>query len=107
MNITNTVISKRKLIKLVKEGHVKGWDDPRMPTIRGLRRRGYTPEAINDFCDRIGITRNENLISIQLLEQCVREDLDLKVNRAMVVSKPLKVTVMNWTGKNNFFFSFL
>lgn len=77
---------------------MRGWDDPRLPTIRGFRRRGFTPEAINDFCDRIGVTRNENLIRYQLLEQCVREDLDAKTHRVMVVSEPLKMTITNWSG---------
>jgi len=98
LNISNTVLSKRKLIKLVMEGHVRGWDDPRMPTIRGARRRGYTPESINNFCDRIGITRNENLISYNLLEQCCREDLDVKANRTMAVIDPLRVIITNWDG---------
>ena len=109
LNITNTVLSKRKLIKLVNggklffstlicEGHVYGWDDPRMPTIRGFRRRGYTADAINQFCDKIGVTRNENFISYKLLEQCVREDLEKKANRALAVLEPLKVVITNWTG---------
>jgi len=99
LNVTHTVLSKRKLIKLVRDGICKGWDDPRMPTIRGMRRRGYTAEAINNFCDRIGVTRNENLISINLLEQCCREDLDAKAVRAMCVVEPLKITITNWEGE--------
>jgi len=98
LNISNTVLSKRKLIKLVTEGILKGWDDPRMPSIRGVRRRGYTADAINNFCDRIGVTRNENLININLLEQCVREDLDVKANRAMAILEPLRVVITNWEG---------
>lgn len=98
LNITNTVLSKRKLIKLVTGGYVSGWDDPRMPTIKGFRRRGFTPDSINDFCDRIGITRNENFINYKLLEQCVREDLEKKANRALGVLEPLKVEITNWEG---------
>jgi len=96
LNITNTVLSKRKLIRLVNDGHVKGWDDPRLPTIRGFRRRGYTPEAINDFCDRIGVTRTFNLINYNLLEQCVREDLDVRCNRAMAILEPIRVVITNF-----------
>jgi len=95
LNVTHVVLSKRKLIKLVDGNHVTGWDDPRMPTIRGLRRRGYTPAAINDFCNRVGVTRTENLIAYEMLENCVREDLDVKVNRGMVVLDPIKVTITN------------
>jgi len=98
LNISNTVLSKRKLIKLVSEGHVKGWDDPRMPTVRGIRRRGYTADALNNFCDRCGVTRSANLISFVLLEQCCREDLEVKSSRAMAVLEPLKVVITNWTG---------
>jgi len=95
LNITHTILSKRKLIHLVKEGIVKGWDDPRMPTIKGFRRRGYTPHAINDFCERIGITRNENLQNYALLEHCVRDDLENIVNRALAVLDPLKIVLVN------------
>jgi len=101
LNITNTVLSKRKLIKLVKEGRVRGWDDPRMPTISGLRRRGYTADAINTFCDKVGVTTHDNIINYNLLEQCVRDDLDVRADRAMVVVEPLKVTLTNWTGKKD------
>eukprot|EP01117_Protostelium_nocturnum_P012305 TRINITY_DN452_c0_g2_i1.p1 TRINITY_DN452_c0_g2~~TRINITY_DN452_c0_g2_i1.p1 ORF type:complete len:791 (+),score=286.40 TRINITY_DN452_c0_g2_i1:539-2911(+) len=97
LNVTHVVLSKRKLILLVDKGLVTGWDDPRMPTIRGLRRRGYTPEAINDFCNRVGVTRNENFIEYGLLEQCLREDLDVRCNRVMAVLEPLKVTLTNYT----------
>ena len=76
LNLTYTVMSKRKLLKLVKEGHVAGWDDPRMPTIAGLRRRGYTPEAIRDFCDRIGVAKRDSMVDVALLEHCIREDLN-------------------------------
>jgi glutaminyl-tRNA synthetase len=82
----------------VKDGHVKGWDDPRLPTIRGFRRRGYTADAINDFCNRIGVTRTYNMIELSSLDQCVREDLDIKANRAMAILEPLKVTIINFEG---------
>ncbi|WP_410220856.1 glutamine--tRNA ligase, partial [Pedobacter sp.] len=81
LNLTYTVMSKRKLLQLVNEKHVAGWDDPRMPTISGLRRRGYTPESIREFCERIGIAKRENLIELSLLEFCIREDLNKKANR--------------------------
>lgn len=99
LNLTNIVLSKRRLIKLVSEGHVRGWDDPRLPTIRGLRRRGYTAKSLNDLCDRAGVTVNNNTLSLGLLEQCCREDLDESANRAMVIIEPLKVTITNWTGE--------
>jgi glutaminyl-tRNA synthetase len=95
-NLNYTVTSKRKLLQLVQEGHVQGWDDPRMPTISGLRRRGYTPESIRDFCDRIGVARRENMIDVGLLEFCVREDLNKKSLRRMVVLDPLKVVITNF-----------
>jgi len=95
LNVTHVVLSKRKLIKLVDGKFVTGWDDPRMPTVRGLRRRGYTPAAINDFCNRVGVTRTENTIAYEMLEQCVREDLDVSVRRAMAVLEPVKVTFVN------------
>ena len=76
LNLTYTVMSKRKLLQLVDEKHVAGWDDPRMPTIVGLRRRGYTPEAMRDFCERIGVAKKESIIDVALLEHCVREDLN-------------------------------
>ncbi|KAA6432793.1 glutamine--tRNA ligase/YqeY domain fusion protein [Dyadobacter flavalbus] len=95
-NLNYTVTSKRKLLQLVQEGHVHGWDDPRMPTISGLRRRGYTPESIRDFCDRIGVARRENMIDVGLLEFCVREDLNKKALRRMAVLDPLKVVITNF-----------
>jgi len=96
LNLTYTVMSKRKLLQLVQEKHVTGWDDPRMPTITGLRRRGYTPEAIRDFCDRIGVAKKENVIDVALLEHCVREDLNRRAPRAMAVLNPLKVVLENY-----------
>lgn len=96
LNLTYTVMSKRKLLQLVNEKHVTGWDDPRMPTISGLRRRGYTPASIRDFCDRIGIAKRENLIDVSLLEYCVREDLNKTSLRRMVVFDPLKVVITNY-----------
>ncbi|PWJ55929.1 glutaminyl-tRNA synthetase [Dyadobacter jejuensis] len=95
-NLNYTVTSKRKLLQLVKEGHVTGWDDPRMPTISGLRRRGYTPHSIVDFCDRIGVARRENMIDVGLLEFCIREDLNKLATRRMVVLDPLKVVITNF-----------
>jgi len=95
-NLNYTITSKRKLLQLVQEGHVNGWDDPRMPTISGLRRRGYTPESIRDFCDRIGVARRENMIDVGLLEFCLREDLNKKALRRMVVLDPLKVVITNF-----------
>ena len=96
LNLTYTVLSKRKLIDLVKKGYVRGWDDPRMPTISGLRRRGYTPEAIRDFCNRIGVAKANSTVDFGLLEACVREDLNKRGRRVMVVLKPLKVVIENW-----------
>ena len=96
LNITNTVMSKRKLRQLVEGGYVSGWDDPRMPTISGLRRRGYTPEALRDFCDRIGIAKSNSLVDVAMLEHCVREDLNLHADRVMAVLQPLKVVVTNY-----------
>jgi len=96
LNVSGYVMSKRKLTLLVEEGIVRGWDDPRLPTIEGLRRRGYTPAGINDLCERVGITRASNLISHGLLEECVRMDLDKKAPRAMAVLHPLKVTITNF-----------
>jgi len=95
-NLNYTVTSKRKLLQLVQDGHVNGWDDPRMPTISGLRRRGYTADSIRDFCDRIGVARRENMIDVGLLEFCVREDLNKKALRRMVVLDPLKVVITNF-----------
>lgn len=96
LNMTYTVMSKRKLLQLVNEGHVSGWDDPRMPTLSGVRRRGYTPEAIREFCDRIGVAKRENLIDVGLLEFCVREHLNKIALRRMVVFEPLKVVITNY-----------
>lgn len=95
-NLNYTVMSKRKLLQLVNEKHVEGWDDPRMPTISGMRRRGYTPEAIRDFCDRVGIAKREILLEFSLLEFCVREHLNKIALRRMVVFDPLKVVITNW-----------
>src|SRR5947207_14301574 len=96
LNLTYTVMSKRKLLQLVQQGHVAGWDDPRMPTITGLRRRGYTPESIRDFCTRIGIAKKENVIDMAQLEHSVREDLNLRAPRVMAVLRPLKVVLTNY-----------
>lgn len=97
-NLTYTVMSKRKLLQLVTEKHVEGWDDPRMPTISGMRRRGYTPESIREFCDRIGIAKRDNIVDVGLLEFFVREDLNKKSQRRMVVFDPLKVIITNYAG---------
>ena len=96
LNVTKMVMSKRKLRALVEAGLVSGWDDPRMPTISGLRRRGYTPEAIRDFCDRIGVAKADSTVDIALLEFCIREDLKLKATRPMVVIDPVKVVITNY-----------
>jgi glutaminyl-tRNA synthetase len=96
LNLTNTIMSKRYLRQLVEEGYVSGWDDPRMPTISGLRRRGYTPEAIRDFCDRIGVAKSNSTVDIALLEHCIREDLNFKAPRVMAVLRPLKVVITNY-----------
>jgi len=96
LNMTYTVMSKRKLLQLVQEGHVQSWDDPRMPTISGMRRRGYTPESIRDFCDRIGIAKRENIIDFSLLEFCVREHLNKIAQRRMVVTNPIKLVITNF-----------
>jgi glutaminyl-tRNA synthetase len=96
LNLSYTVMSKRKLLQLVQEHHVAGWDDPRMPTISGFRRRGYTPESIRDFCERIGVAKKENLIDVALLEYCVREDLNRRAPRAMAVLDPLRVVIENY-----------
>jgi glutaminyl-tRNA synthetase len=95
-NLSYTVMSKRKLLQLVTEKYVDGWDDPRMPTISGMRRRGYTPEAIRDFCDRVGIAKRDNIIDVGLLEFCVREHLNKIAIRRMVVFDPLKVVITNY-----------
>src|SRR6218665_2327710 len=97
LNLTYTVMSKRKLLQLVNEGHVSGWDDPRMPTISGLRRRGYTAQSIRDFSDRAGIAKRDNVVDVGLLEFFVREDLNKKALRRMVVFDPVKVVITNYT----------
>ncbi|MBT9537444.1 MAG: glutamine--tRNA ligase/YqeY domain fusion protein [Nitrospirae bacterium] len=96
LNLSYTVLSKRRLIRLVQEGHVNGWDDPRMPTISGLRRRGYTPESIRNFCERIGVAKRDSLVDMALLEYCIREDLNKSAQRVMAVLKPLKVVITNY-----------
>ena len=96
LNLSHTVLSKRKLLKLVNEGYVSGWDDPRMPTLAGMRRRGYTPEAIRDFAERIGVGKKESVVDIALLEYCVRQDLNKKAPRVMAVLNPLKVVLVNY-----------
>jgi len=96
LNMTYTVMSKRRLLQLVNEGFVSGWDDPRMPTISGLRRRGYTPGSILDFCDRIGVAKRENVIDVSLLEFCIREDLNKSAWRRMAVLDPLKLVITNY-----------
>ena len=96
LNMTYTVMSKRKLLQLVEEGHVSGWDDPRMPTISGFRRKGFTPLSIRNFCDKIGIAKRENLIDLSLLEFCLREDLNNSAKRAMVVLDPVKLIITNY-----------
>jgi len=96
LNLTYTVMSKRRLLELVEEGHVSGWDDPRMPTIVGMRRRGYTPEAIRAFCDRIGVAKRENMVDVALLEHAVREDLNRRAPRVMGVLDPLRVVIENY-----------
>jgi glutaminyl-tRNA synthetase len=96
LNLSQTVLSKRKLIQLVEEGYVSGWDDPRMPTIAGVRRRGYTPESIRNFCDRIGVAKRESLVDLALLEYCLREDLNKRVPRVMAVLRPLRVVIDNY-----------
>jgi len=96
LNLNCTVMSKRKLLRLVQEGYVSGWDDPRMPTISGLRRRGYTPEAIRTFCERIGVAKRESVVDIALLEYCLREDLNKRVPRVMAVLRPIKIIIDNY-----------
>lgn len=97
LNLTYTVMSKRKLLQLVQEGHVEGWDDPRMPTISGLRRRGFTPEAIRNFCDAIGVAKRDNTIDYSRLEYYLREDLNKKANRVMTVLNPVKLIIDNYS----------
>ena len=96
LNLTSTVMSKRKLLQLVNENLVSGWDDPRMPTISGLRRRGFTPKSVREFCERIGIAKRENLIELSLLEFCIREDLNKTANRVMAVLDPIKLIITNY-----------
>ena len=96
LNLTYTLMSKRRLLELVQEGHVAGWDDPRMPTIVGMRRRGYTPEALRTFCDRIGVAKRENVVDVALLEHAVREDLNKRSPRLMGVVDPLRVVIENY-----------
>ena len=96
LNLSHTVLSKRKLIRLVEEGHVKSWDDPRMPTISGLRRRGFTPESVRNFCDRIGVAKADSMVDMALLEYCIRENLNKIAPRVMGVLRPLKVIIDNY-----------
>ncbi len=96
LNLSYTVLSKRRLIELVEKGYVSGWDDPRMPTITGMRRRGYTPEAIRNFCDRIGVAKNDSIVDMALLEHCVRDDLNERAPRVMGVLHPLRVVIDNY-----------
>jgi glutaminyl-tRNA synthetase len=96
LNLSHTVMSKRKLLTLVEEGVVSGWDDPRMPTLAGLRRRGYTPEAIRDFCERIGVGKAENMVEVAFLEHCLREDLNRRAQRRMAVLRPLRLVIENY-----------
>ena len=96
LNLTYTLMSKRKLLELVQKGLVSGWDDPRMPTLCGVRRRGYTAKALRMFCDKIGVSKRDQLMDLQLLEWCVRQDLNERSNRYMVVQDPVKLTITNW-----------
>ncbi|NJD55429.1 MAG: glutamine--tRNA ligase/YqeY domain fusion protein [Nitrospirae bacterium] len=96
LNLSYTVLSKRKLIQLVTEGHVRGWDDPRMPTISGIRRRGYTPEAVRNFCERIGVAKRDSMVDLSLLEFCIREDLNKRAPRVMAVLRPLRMVITNY-----------
>ncbi|MEO8721542.1 MAG: glutamine--tRNA ligase/YqeY domain fusion protein [Ginsengibacter sp.] len=96
LNITHTVLSKRKLLQLVNEGYVSGWDDPRMPTLSGFRRKGYTPSSIRNFCEKIGVAKRDNLIDIGLLEFCIREELNQTANRVMAILNPLKLIIDNY-----------
>jgi glutaminyl-tRNA synthetase len=96
LNLTHTLLSKRKLLELVKEGHVAGWDDPRMPTLAGLRRRGYTPEAIRDFCARIGVAKSDSTVDVAQLEHAIREDLNRRAPRVMAVLRPLRIVLENY-----------
>jgi glutaminyl-tRNA synthetase len=100
LNLSYTVMSKRKLLQLVKENHVSGWDDPRMPTISGMRRRGYTPESIRMFAEKVGVAKRENIIELSLLEYCVREDLNKHAERRMAVLNPVKLIITNFDDNN-------
>ncbi len=99
LNLTYTVMSKRKLLELVRNNYVSGWDDPRMPTICGLRRRGYTPESIRNFAEKVGVAKRDNIIDLSLLEWCLREDLNKRSNRYMAVIDPIKLVITNWEEK--------
>ena len=96
LNLTHTVLSKRKLLQLVQQGHVTGWDDPRMPTLAGFRRRGYTPESIRSFCERIGVAKRNSIVDIAMLEHCLREDLNRRAPRVMAVLRPLRIVITNY-----------
>jgi glutaminyl-tRNA synthetase len=96
LNLAHTVMSKRRLLRLVQEGHVRGWDDPRMPTLAGLRRRGVTPEAIRDFCERVGVAKANSVVDPALLDHCVREDLNRRAPRVMVVLRPVRLVIENY-----------
>src|SRR5438552_16475871 len=96
LNLAYTLMSKRRLLELVESGHVRGGDDPRMPTLAGLRRRGFTPEAIRDFCERVGVAKADNLVDDALLEHCLREDLNRRAPRAMAVLRPLRLVIENY-----------
>lgn len=101
LNLTYVVMSKRKMLRLVEEGHVNGWDDPRMPTVQGMRRRGFSPESIHDFCDRVGLAKRENIIEAELLEHCLRQDLNKRAPRRLGVLNPLKLTIENYPTNQN------
>src|SRR5206468_4709062 len=96
LNLTYTVMSKRRLLELVQKRLVSGWDDPRLPTIKGLCRRGYTPEAIRAFCDHIGVSKRDGIVEMQLLEHFIREDLNKRAQRVMAVLRPLKIVIENY-----------
>ncbi|MBT5717141.1 MAG: glutamine--tRNA ligase, partial [Opitutae bacterium] len=96
LNLTYVVMSKRKMLRLVEEGHVNGWDDPRMPTLQGMRRRGFSPQSILDFSERVGVAKRENVIEVELLEHCLRQDLNKKAQRRLGVLNPLKLTIENY-----------
>ncbi|MBX9609040.1 MAG: glutamine--tRNA ligase/YqeY domain fusion protein [Gammaproteobacteria bacterium] len=100
LELNYTITSKRKLLQLVRDGHVRGWDDPRLPTLKGMRRRGYPPAAIRAFCERVGVTKKQTVIDMGVLENCVREELDRAAPRALVVLDPLKVVIENWPAEH-------